>query len=279
MDFTKLRSKVRAIVLSCTGFIVFLIILRFFFDFLVVNRNNFLISFIYSITDLLISPFKGLILIQLQIPSSNVVNFDALFSIVFYIVIGIAASEVITAFLYEKLQDVIINFIDGIFKFIEFFILLRIILNVFRYASAQTVPGIMASIMNVTNWTSGILPDIPVPGLGFIDLSALCILVVIVIIDVFSEKFLYYMFESIEKKEKPNNNISTQISKSSPESKTIIQSKPPINQNIYINLTNPNTKTETQKSAKVIPVILPINKSDNIKKKEVTLKPGNKDNK
>jgi len=273
MDFVKLRSKVRAIILSFTGFIVFLIILRFFFDLLLVNKNNFFIGFIYTVTDLLISPFKGLILINLQIAGGSVVNFDALFSIVFYVVIGIAASEVITAFLYEKFQDVVVNFIDGIFKFIEFFILLRIILNLFRYTSAQAVPGIMASIINLTNWTSGILPDIPVPGLGFIDLSALCILVVIIIIDVFSEKILYYIFESVEKKEKPS--AASQINETTRESKTVIQSRPPI-QNIYINLTNPNSETKQQKSTKLVPVVLPINtinRGENVRKRNFSFQP------
>lgn len=243
MNYAELRSKTRGIILTIGGILAFLVLVRVVFDFIKVGRGNFLVNFFYGITDILINPFVGSIGLSLG-GGLALVNLDAIISIIFYVLIAIVASEVITAFLYEHVEDIIINLIDGVFKIIEFLVFLRIVFNFFNVSTNQIIPDVVRGIMALTNWTSGVVAPIPISGIGILDLSAIIVLFLVIILDIFSERFLYAIFKTVFNREKRSKERVT-------PNKTNV----PIEQNITINLP-PNLP---QQQTKFVPIPVSVN--------------------
>lgn len=255
MNFSDIRSKIRAIFLSVAGFVTFLLLIRIVLDFLKIQKGNFLVDLVFSITDLLISPFFGSVRL-LNNSLTQVVNLDVVFALIFYILFFIALVEVVTAFVYPTIKDIFINIVDGIFKVVEFLIFLRIIFNFFNLTANVVLPELVRSVYLLTNWTSGILPNIPISGFGFLDTSAILVLVIVIIIDVFTERFLEYIFDLFN----DNNNSSTikkevKVVKKQASSDNTTNTTP-LAQNITINI--PSNTNASNVRPQYIPVPVPV---------------------
>ena len=183
----ELRYRLRAIILGVAGFISAILVIRILVQMLGGNTSNILISALYSVSNFFISPFAGAV----SVPPGTLpgINVDALVAIGIYIFIAIALSEILTAFLYDNVTDIIQNFVDGIFKVIEILLFIRIILDLFNLYDRINAPAFIQSIFSLTDWTQGIIQGIPVLN-GVLNISAIIALIIVVVIDIFTERFL-----------------------------------------------------------------------------------------
>lgn len=181
----EIRSKVRNIVLAITGFIVVLLSIRFVLVLLGVEASNDLIKIVFSVTYFFVQPFVN---IDEILGSSSSFEVSTIVAIVCTLVMGLLFAELITAFLYDKLSDIVLNVVDALFKLMEFILICRILLKIFGI-SENTSP-LIAQIYRTTDWTSGSLVS-PKIFNGEIDLSAIVALIIIVVIDLFTETVVH----------------------------------------------------------------------------------------
>lgn len=189
------RVRFRSLILIIIGIISTILVMRILLEIITNNRTNILINFIFSLSDVLIFPFEN----TLDLPNNSffqTFNGDAIIALVAYVFIGIAISEVVTAFLYDKFEDIIQNLLDGIFKVIEFLLFFRIVLDLFNLFDRRTAPFFIQSIFNLTDWAEGIPFRIDLLQ-GFLNVSVVIVLIIVVIIDIFTERFMASVFESI----------------------------------------------------------------------------------
>lgn len=197
MDYADIRTKIRAVILTSVGVIVALLFLRVALDLISASENNILVGLINSITDFFSSPFKNVIEIPEDTGIDNL-NVDALVAALVYVLGGIALSEIVTAFVYEKFEDIFQNFVDGLFKILEFLILLRIVFYFFDIGLNRSIaPSFIKLVYDLTEWTQS-------TGLGitfldeYLDWNAIVILIIIVVLDLLAERFLDSIFKRIE---------------------------------------------------------------------------------
>lgn len=217
----EIRSRVRAIIFGITGIIVAFLIFRIGLDLIGASTTNAFVKIIFDISNYFITPFIGLIEVQVSgIPSR--LNFDAILALGVYVTFAIIFAEIVTAFLYDNAEDILQNIVDGIFKFLEFILFLRIIFELFALTSRAVLPQFVNTIYSLTNWTKGILFDIKI-GEGFLDLSAVIVLIIIVTLDITTENLIRNFFEQRRKRIKIRETRTTE--KSIAE---IVQPKPVI---------------------------------------------------
>lgn len=193
----EIRSRVRAIIFGITGIIVAFLIFRIGLDLIGASTTNAFVKIIFDISNYFITPFIGLIEVQVSgIPSR--LNFDAILALGVYVTFAIIFAEIVTAFLYDNVEDILQNIVDGIFKFLEFILFLRIIFELFALTSRAVLPQFVNTIYSLTNWTRGILFDIKI-GEGFLDLSAVIVLIIIVTLDITTENLIRNFFEQRRK--------------------------------------------------------------------------------
>lgn len=181
------RNLIRNIIYGAVGLISAVLILRIIFDLAQAGNNVFLKQTIVVVSDFFSYPFRSII----NVSSSALVNLnaDAVVSLLIYIVLGYLITKVVTGFLYDTLYDIVQNFVDGIFKILEFIIILRIIFQLFAVLPTLSSSAFVDAVYSWTNWTQSLLFRIPF-GSGYIDLSALLWLGIIIIFDIFSGRYL-----------------------------------------------------------------------------------------
>jgi len=121
-----IRAKVRAVILSILGIIVALLVLRLILDLVAANRGSFLVKLIYDASDIFINPYNNLF----TIPKNSVlsrINEGAISAIIIISLFVFIFTEIITGFLYDTVEEIILNIVDAVFKLIEFIIFLRVI--------------------------------------------------------------------------------------------------------------------------------------------------------
>ncbi|MEP7103417.1 MAG: hypothetical protein ABI721_01760 [Candidatus Dojkabacteria bacterium] len=183
-----LRYRVRALILGVAGLIAAILVIRILVQMVGASTGNILIDAIYSVSNFFIYPFANAVSVPSGVALPNI-NVDALIAIAIYVLLAIAISEIITAFLYDNITDIIQNFVDGIFKVIELLLFIRIILDLFNLYNRINAPSFILSIFALTDWTQGIIQGIPVLN-GMLNISAIIALIIVVLLDIFSERFL-----------------------------------------------------------------------------------------
>lgn len=227
MKYTELRTRVRGIILIIAGLVSFFIIFEIFFDLFKVSKTHFVINILSSIAAIFIGPFRGIAVTN----ADAFVNVDAVIALTSYVLGAIVLSEIITAFLRESTYEIFQNFVDAIFKVVEFLIFIRIIVVAFS-AAALNIP-LATTIVNLTNWTQGVVTNFPL-GSGFLDLSAIVVLGVVIFLDLLSERLIEIVAERV-RLPKIRFKRKTKITMPSVPKKEA----PPINQNITINIPVP----------------------------------------
>ncbi len=253
MTTADVRTRVRAIILAILGLLVFTLVLRVIFDFLDASTSNFLVQIITNITDVLIDPFEGII-----DGRNSDINYDALISIGIYTLLGIALSEIVTAFIYDSFNDIFKNIVDAIFKVVEFVLILRIIFDFFLI---ENKIGFVESIRSLTDWTGSI--GIQTNFLeGRLNVAAIIILIIVVILDFLTESFIdafFRLFKTTPSKKVVKTTMPTPIVVQNQPQQVVARNNPiPVQHNITVNVP-PQNVYNTQ----VRPVILPVNQNPN----------------
>lgn len=185
MELADIRGRIRAIIFLIVSIIVLFFVLRIlvqYFDL----ENNGIFTFIYSISDIFLSPFKGLV----NIPVEGIlqkINFDCIVGLTIYSLFSIALSELITSFFFDNVKDIFQNFLDALYKFVEAFLFLRIVLELFGIGLTNNTPAIISLIYTTTEWSQGNLFEINFLN-GRIDLSAILVLAIIILMDIYTER-------------------------------------------------------------------------------------------
>lgn len=202
---TEIRSRVRAVIFGITGVIAAFLIFRIGLDLVGASSANSFVKFLFDISDFLMSPFSGLVEVGITGVQARL-NFDAILALGVYVTSAIIFAEIVTAFLYDNVEDIVQNIVDGIFKFLEFILFLRIIFELFALTSRSVIPDFVNTIYGLTSWTQGILFDVPL-GEGALDLSSIVVLVIIVILDITTEKLIRSIFEQRRKRIKVRQTV------------------------------------------------------------------------
>lgn len=254
MDFAETRSKIRAIIFAITGFVEALLFLRITLDLIVADSDNVLVSIINQLTNPLIAPFNGLV----TLPPTGILEFlniNAIVAFVVYILAAIAIAETITAFVYDNFKDIFQNIVDALFKFLESFLILRIIFDLFAVGLTLNSPQFVKVVYGFTEWAQGIIFDQPFLS-GKVNISTIICLIIVVIIDLLTERFLDSIFLQVTTVTKkvhvnvPKVNVKSLIPKApakKEEPKSSQEIKPqPIQQNIVINVPVPQGLAQPQ---------------------------------
>lgn len=182
-----LRETLRNLIFGAVGLIVFILFLRIIFDIAQVENDFFLRNPINLVSDFFAYPFKGIIVINN--PSLALLNTDVAVSLGIYIVLGYLTAKVVTGFMYDTLYDITQNFVDGVFKIAEFIVILRILFQLFGVLPSLRSSAFVDSVFSWTEWTQTLLFRIPF-GTGYIDLSAIVWLLILIVLDIFSGRYL-----------------------------------------------------------------------------------------
>ena len=194
---TDLRRRFRIIIFAVLGVVIAILVFRILFDISGASPSNVLVQFVDSISNPLISPFYGIVRTPITIIAG--LNVDAIIAIVGYLVCSIIFTEIVTSFMEENPELIVENLIDGIFKLIEFLLLIRIVLEIFGIYATVNSPGFVNAVYGTTNWSQGILPNFQF-GSGFMDLSAVLCLIVVAILDAITDSILSAIFLRLEQK-------------------------------------------------------------------------------
>lgn len=221
------RDTVRNIILAMTGGIMLIIGLRFLLDLFSSSTNSF-ISAVRSISDIFITPFSGIV----NNSFNNNFNVDAIVAFIIWLVIGFIITGLVTAVLYERIEDIVFNFVDAAFKLLELVIFLRIVFDFFLISASQ---GFVRVILDLTQWVNiGLIrTDILDNRINF---DAIIVLVIVVIIDLLVESILSSAFyEGVSKRiirKKYIRKVET-----SPKPNHTVNVTPPIQpQPVYVNV-------------------------------------------
>lgn len=190
----KLRQNTRKITYIIFGSIAICIFLYLVFLIIGVSKSSLLMQALTSISTFFSSPFVGTISRSYLDIFQGSINPDYIAAIFGYLFGAIAVGEFLTAFMYDKLRDVIQNFVDALFKFFELFLLIRIILDLFGSSVDSVSPVFLQFIYALTNWSGGLFPSLIFLGLT-INISAIIYLAIISLIDSQFEKILDVIFD------------------------------------------------------------------------------------
>lgn len=182
-----LRETLRNLIYGAIGLISTFLVLKIIFDVAEVKANSPLTTVINSISDVFIYPFRGIIVINN--PSLSTLNVDAAIALLVYTVGGYLVSKILTGFLYDNLYDITQNFVDGFFKVFEFIVGLRILFEIFAVLPSLRSSAFVDAVFNWSEWTQSLLFRIPF-GDGYINLSALVWLGILIVLDIFSGRYL-----------------------------------------------------------------------------------------
>lgn len=248
-----LRKRFRQVVLAITALLITLLLIRITLLLVGTAQSHPLVQGILSLTGPLVAPFSGFDLLF------EITGFDlsALVAIVVYAIMGILIVEVFTAFMYDKVEDIVINVVDGIFKWIEFLLVCRIV-----FALAAINPQInwfVQLIYNATNWSTGLVNSVRFVG-GFLEISTMIVLVIVVAIDLATEGILKSLFTrskkegSAPKEDKPAVEVKVEAPK--PAQPVVVQAPAPqaVPQNITINVPVPVMPNPAQPRPTVVTV-------------------------
>lgn len=244
-----LRKRFRQVVLAITALIITLLLVRITLLLIGTARTHTVVQAILSLTGPLVAPFSGFDLLF------EITGFDlsALVAIVVYAIMAILIVEVFTAFMYDKIEDIIINVVDGLFKWIEFLLVCRIV-----FALAAINPQInwfVQLIYTATNWSTGLVNNVRFVG-GFLEISTMIVLVVVVAIDLATEGILKSLFTRSKKESAaPKEEKPVEVKVEAP--KPVVVQAPvaqPVPQNITINVPVPVMPNPAQPRPTVVTV-------------------------
>ena len=183
------RSRVRKVIYAFGAVLVAVMLLRFFLRLVGAPGSNVIINFIYQVSFPLVQPFEGIV--------DNISNSGSSFegttlvAMMIWIALLLIFAEVVTAFLYDTFAEIFLNFIDAVFKFIEFFLVARLAMRMFGVRlGVNSFVDIIYSLAGVVYEPfAGIAPEIEL-NTGVIELSTLIALIIVIVADIVSEGFL-----------------------------------------------------------------------------------------
>lgn len=182
-----IRESLRNLIYGAVGLISTFLVLRLIIDLAGSTDTTFITNVINAISDIFIYPFKGII--NISTPALENLNTGAVVGLGVYSISGYLIAKIITGFLYDNLYDITQNFVDGFFKVFEFIVGLRILFEIFGVLPSMTSSAFVDSIFYWSDWTQSILFRIPF-GDGYIDLSAIVWLAILIVLDIFSGRYL-----------------------------------------------------------------------------------------
>lgn len=182
-----LRETLRNLIYGAIGLISTFLVIKIILDVAEVTGSSAITSIVNAITDIFIYPFRGIIVINN--PMLSTLNLDAAIALLVYTVGGYLISKILTGFLYDNLYDITQNFVDGFFKVFEFIVGLRILFEVFAVLPSLRSSAFVDAVFNWSEWTQSLLFRIPF-GSGYINLSALVWLGILIVLDIFSGRYL-----------------------------------------------------------------------------------------
>ena len=185
---TEIRTCVRAIILAVTGILVVLVLVRLVLQLIGANASQPIVSLILNLSEFLVAPFREFNSFLNSASTDIGANITALMVVV---VGGLLVSDVVTAFLHDNVTDIVMHFVDAIFKTLEAILMVRLVLKLF---GIPAVAGLFVSnIYDTTSWANGVFPAIKVFNSGVLELSTLAIIIIIAVVDFSTESLVASM--------------------------------------------------------------------------------------
>lgn len=240
----RLRQRVRLFIFSITGILLILLILRMFFDLTDASTGAEFVRFVNNSTQFFVEPFEGLF----QTSSTDLIDLNDGFAFLFYLFLGIIIAEIVTSFIYAKVQDVVLNVVDAVFKIFEMILFVRFSLDLFAVSS--NLPFALF-IYTMTDPIARLVPFYLFSER--INVGIIIALIVVVALDFFIEGLIKSIFKWDDEREvnKSRNNIN--LVTPAPVQYVPVpqptQQGQPMRQNIHINVpqTSPRPAQPTRR--------------------------------
>ncbi len=237
----KIQSGIKTLIFSIFSIIIGLIVIRLFLKLVGANPYNDFAKFWYSFTDTFVYPFNKIY------PSITIgrmiIETYSIVAVLFYILIALISSKSATSPFEDTRKQAIIEIVDSLFKITEFLLITRFIFKITGASiSAPFVDLIYKASWIVYEPFATLLPAIKI-DFAIFELSTLIATVVIIILDIVTEQFLYSLLSFLPDKPKVKKFRQKKVVR-----KKIHQPNNPLPQaqNITINIPQPaNTQPPT----------------------------------
>lgn len=245
MEFVRL--KIRQLVLSITGILLFLLSIRLILNLLGNNENsaNGLINLLYSLSSTLFNPFEGI--------ANNLsmdFDFNVVLAMIVILLIGMMLGQIISSVVHLNGAKIIKDLVDSFFKIIEFILLFRVI---FDYFELNFVSLFGESIQRYSEWSSDLIISNKLIE-DKVSLSMLIILLIIIILDLLTETIISRLLDIPKEDNLPKGKKNNQPKLGGPRNssfktqprqiprKNLPQNQQPVYQTINIQIppSNPN---------------------------------------
>lgn len=180
------RETIRNIIYTGVGLVISLLFLRLLFAVAGLN-NAFFVDLVNGASDIFLYPFRNIVINTTAIVPA--LDFNIVIAIGIYIGLAYLLSKIITGILGDSLYDITQELVDSFFKVMEFIVGLRILFEVFAIIPGLRDSAFVDGIFFWSEWTQSLLFRIPL-GDGFINLSAIVWLGILIILDIFSGRYL-----------------------------------------------------------------------------------------
>ena len=189
-DASKVRRIINTLVFGIFGFIVAIIFIRILLKLLGANPEAGFVVFWYQLSNNFVGSFQGIYPSLETTATRNVIEVYSLIAMMFYLILALLSAKLFTSVTQPTKLDIINTFIDGVFKFIEFFLITRFILKI---TGANVISLFVNFIYSVSAIIyepfTGILPTYKVGTITF-ETSTLIAIIIIIIFDLVTENLV-----------------------------------------------------------------------------------------
>jgi len=189
-DARNVRRIINTLVFGIFGFIVAIIFVRILLKLLGANPEAGFVVFWYQLSHNFVGSFQGIYPSLETTATRNLLEVYSVIAMMFYLILALLSAKLFTSVTQPTKLDIINTFIDGVFKFIEFFLITRFILKI---TGANVISLFVNFIYSVSAIIyepfTGILPTYKVGTITF-ETSTLIAIIIIIIFDLVTENLV-----------------------------------------------------------------------------------------
>jgi len=187
MDKRQVQHILRGVIFFLFGLFDVILLIRLLLRFIGASTESSFVSFWYSLSDTLYTPFQGTIT---DVGSGKLVlEIDTIVAIFIYFLIAVLAIKIVLGIFKPEMKDKLRSLVDSAFKFTWSLLALRVFFKLIGAKTSSFISLLYGISAPFYKPFEGLLPAIE-SGRVIIEISTIVAIVIIVILDFASEKLL-----------------------------------------------------------------------------------------